>query len=109
MAVIALLLSIALPRFSVTLDKSKDVALSENLKVLRVVLDRFYADKGRYPEALDELVEQKYLRALPVDPITDSATTWVVVPSRDPGIKGITDVKSGATGATKDGRSYDSL
>lgn len=109
MAVIALLLSIALPRFHDSLDRSKDVVLSENLKVLRVSLDQFFADKGRYPETLDELVEQRYLRSVPVDPLTDSPTTWITQPSRDPDRKGIADVRSGAAGQSRDGKRYESF
>lgn len=109
MSIVALLLTIALPRYFGSLDKSKDIALRENLKVLRVTLDKFYADKGRYPDSLGELVEQKYLRAVPVDPVTDSALTWILIPSKEADTKGIADVKSGAPGASKDGRGYDSL
>lgn len=109
MAMVALLLTLAVPRYLGSLDKSKDVALKENLKVLRLTLDKFYADKGRYPETLDELVEQRYLRAVPVDPVTDSARSWILIPSRDADTKGIADVKSGATGSTQDGRAYDTL
>jgi prepilin-type N-terminal cleavage/methylation domain-containing protein len=108
MAIMALLLTIALPRYFGSLENSREVALQENLKVLRLSLDRFYADKGRYPQTLEELVEQKYLRAVPVDPITESASTWVLIPSRNEGEeeKDIGDVKSGASGTTRDGRSY---
>lgn len=109
MAMIALLLTIALPRYFGSLDRSKDIALQENLKVLRVSLDRFYADKGRFPEHLDELVEQKYLRSVPIDPITESSQTWILLPARDSDMGGIADVKSGATGQAQDGRTYDSL
>ncbi|MDR1349985.1 MAG: type II secretion system GspH family protein [Zoogloeaceae bacterium] len=110
MAIVALLLTIALPRYFGSLERSKDVALQENLKVLRLSLDRFYVDKGRYPQVLEELVEQKYLRAVPVDPITESADTWVLIPARnEEEEEGIGDVKSGAPGTTKDGRSYGEL
>jgi type II secretory pathway pseudopilin PulG len=109
MAIIALLLTLALPRYFGSLEKSRDVALQENLKVLRISLDKFYADKGRYPEALDELVEQKYLRAVPVDPVTESAASWILIPAKDADTKGIVDVKSGASGANRDGRAYESL
>lgn len=109
MAIIALLLTIALPRYFGSLDKAKDVALEENLRVLRVSLDKFYADKGRNPDTLDELVEHKYLRAVPLDPITESAANWVLVQSRDTNVKGIVDVKSGAPGTGKDGRAYAAL
>lgn len=109
MAIVALLLTIALPRYFGSLDKAKDVALEENLRVLRISLDKFYADKGRNPDALDELVEQKYLRAVPLDPITESASTWILVQSKDANVKGVVDVKSGAPGAAKDGRAYAAL
>ena len=102
-------LTFTLPRYFGSLDKSKDVALQENLKVLRVTLDRFYADKGRYPDTLDELVTQKYLRAVPLDPITESALTWVPIPAKDADSQGIADVKSGAQGLAKDGRAYEAF
>jgi general secretion pathway protein G len=109
MAIVALLLTIALPRYFGSLNKSKDVALQENLQVLRVTLDKFYADKGHYPDALDELVQQKYLRAVPVDPVTDVNSSWILIPPRDAEIKGIADVKSGAIGQAYDGRQYESF
>jgi len=107
MAIVALLLTLAAPRYFASLDKAKDVSLEENLKVLRVTLDRFYADKGRYPETLEELVEQKYLRSVPVDPVTDSDRSWRLIPAQDVNTKGIADVKSGAQGLSHDGRSYE--
>lgn len=109
LSIIALLLTIALPRYFGTLDKSKEVALIENIRVLRLSLEQFVADKGQYPENLDELVEQHYLRALPVDPMTESSTSWVLIKSSNPEIEGIADVKSGASGTMKDGRAYGSL
>ncbi|MCL2876047.1 MAG: type II secretion system protein G [Betaproteobacteria bacterium] len=107
LSIVALLLTVALPRYFGAVDKSKDVVLQENLKVLRATLDKYYADKGRYPEQLEELVEGKYLRAIPIDPVTESAQTWVLIhPDEE---KGIVDVKSGARGLTQDGQSYDAL
>jgi general secretion pathway protein G len=107
MAVIALLMSIAVPRYFSALDHSKEVALQENLKVLRVTIDKYYADRGHYPDALDELVSQHYLRAVPVDPITESAQTWVTQAAENQ--KGIADVQSGAQGKTRDGIAYADL
>jgi general secretion pathway protein G len=98
MAIVALLMTIALPRYWGVLDKSKTVVLQENLKVLRLSLDRFYADQGHYPDTLEELVEQKYLREVPLDPLTESHQTWVLLPSSNPEIQGVADVKSGAVG-----------
>ena len=109
MAIVSLLLTISVPRYLGSLDKTKDVALEENLRVLRVSLDKFYADKGRNPQSLEELVEHKYLRAVPVDPITETASSWVLISSKDVNVKGVVDVKSGATGVAKDGRPYASL
>jgi len=109
MAIVALLLAIALPRYFGSLDKSKDVVLKENLQVLRTTLDKYYADKGRYPETLQDLVDQKYLRAVPTDPVTDSDRSWILVPPKDSEQTGIADVKSGAAGAAHDGRPYETL
>jgi general secretion pathway protein G len=109
MAIVALLLTIAVPRYFGSLDKSKDIALQEDLKVMRITLDKFYADTGLHAETLDDLVEHKYLRTVPIDPVTDSARTWILVPARDADVKGIVDVKSGAPGSTKDGRPYESF
>ncbi len=109
MAIIALLLTIALPRYFGSLEKSKEVALKENLQVLRTGLDKYYADKGHYPETLDDLVSQKYFRAVPMDPITESAATWILVPAQDSDKPGVQDVKSGAQGQTHEGVLYEQL
>ncbi len=109
LAIVALLLSVATPRYFGSLEKGREVALQENLRVLRVTLDKFHADKGRYPETLDELVEERYLREVPLDPITESATTWVLVPPKEPDQQGVADVKSGASGTARDGRRFDAL
>lgn len=106
MALVALLLTLAVPRYFGSLDKSKDVALQENLKVLRVTLDRFYADKGQYPASLQELVAQHYLRAVPLDPVTGSAQSWILVAAPDTETRGIVDVRSGAAGQSKEGLPY---
>lgn len=109
LAIIAVLLTVALPRYLGSVDKSRDVALRENLKVLRASLDKHQADYGRYPDSLEQLVERRYLRAVPVDPVTESAQTWITLPARDPGEQGIADVRSGAQGAARDGTPYESF
>lgn len=109
LAIVALLLSIAAPRYFGSLEKSRDAALQENLRVIRTSLDRFHADKGRYPESLEELVEERYLREVPMDPITESRTSWVLQAPPDGAANGVADVKSAARGLTKSGRAYDSL
>lgn len=106
MAIIATLLSLAAPRYIGNVDKAKESVLKENLASLRDVLDKHYADKGKYPANLDELVAHRYLRKLPIDPITDSNKTWVVVPPADVQLGGVFDVRSGASGKARDGTNY---
>src|SRR5512132_3158518 len=78
MAIIATLLSLVAPRYFASLEKSKEAVLKQNLRVMREAIDQHYADREKYPETLEELVSKKYLRTIPPDPITESATTWVV-------------------------------
>jgi general secretion pathway protein G len=106
MAIVALLLSIAVPRYYGSLDKSKEAVLKENLFQLRDAIGKYHADKGKYPESLEALATDKYLRRVPLDPITDSTATWVVVPPPDPQKTGVYDVKSGAPGKAIDGTEY---
>lgn len=106
MAIIATLLTLALPRYFHSVDRSKEAVLRQNLATLRDSIDKFAGDSGRYPEALEELVTKGYVRAIPVDPITESTTTWVIVESEDPAKPGVADVKSGAEGQSMDGTSY---
>lgn len=106
MAVIALLLSIAVPRYFSSVEKSREAVLRENLSLTRQALDKYYGDNGIYPETLDQLVSKKYLRSLPLDPITDSNATWVIV-SPEVAEKGVIfDIKSGAAGNARDGTEY---
>jgi general secretion pathway protein G len=109
MAILALLVTIAVPRYFGSLERSKDAVLLENLKVTRDVIDKFYGDNGRYPDSLGELVEKHYLRSLPVDPITESNRTWTVVAPEPPMRGQVYDIHSGAKGRAKDGRAYSSL
>lgn len=97
MAIIATLLTIAAPRYFSHLDRAREAALRETLSVVRDAIDKFHADTGRYPAELDELVAKRYLRKLPVDPISESAGTWIIVPPPG-GPAGVWDVKSGAGG-----------
>jgi general secretion pathway protein G len=106
LAIIATLLTIALPRYFGSVDKSKEAVLKENLFQMRDAISRYHADKGRYPETLDQLATDKYLRKVPLDPVTDSVTTWITVRSEDPQKSGVYDVKSGASGKASDGSEY---
>src|SRR5437764_5056932 len=80
MTIIALLLSIVLPRYFGSVSRAEEAALRENLYVTRDAIDKHFADTGRYPISLEELATKKYIRAVPSDPLTHSAETWVVVP-----------------------------
>jgi general secretion pathway protein G len=109
LAIVALLLTLSMPRYFQSIDASKETILAENLRITRETIDKFYGDTGRYPESLDELVAQKYLRAVPVDPITERATTWVLVPPEDSDKGGVFDIKSGAPGKARDGQAFSEL
>jgi general secretion pathway protein G len=106
MTIIALLLTIAVPRYLSSVERSKEAVLHSDLSTMREAIDKYYGDRAKYPDTLEELVSGKYLRSLPQDPFTESPTTWVVVPPDDPTKGGVYDVKSGAPGKAHDGTSY---
>ena len=109
MSIVALLLTLAVPRYFSSIDKSKEAVLKENLNQMRDAISRYYADKGKYPESLDALAADKYLRKVPLDPITESSATWQVVQPEDPQKGGVYDVKSGAQGQTREGVAFTEL
>lgn len=97
-AIIALLLTLAVPRYFHSIDTARETILIKNLNIARESIDKFYQDNGRYPDSLNELVEKKYLRSLPVDPIANSASTWLIAPPDDGGAGNVYDLHSSATG-----------
>ncbi len=101
----ACLLSLASPKYFRSVHASKEVVLAENLRITREAIDHFYADRGRYPESLDELVARRYLRALPVDPLVENTSWAVVAPPQGLGGR-IADLKSRAPGVGRNGRPY---
>lgn len=106
LAIVATLLTLVAPRYFNQIETSKEVVLKDNLHSAREVIDKFYGDLGRYPDSLAELVEKRYLRALPFDPITESSATWQIVNVPD-GYKGnVYDLKSGAVGKSRSGQDY---
>lgn len=109
MAIIALLLSIVAPRYVGTLEHAKETALKQDLAVMREAISNFHHDLNQYPENLEELVQKKYLRAIPVDPVADRSDVWISVYSTDPSEQGLVDVASGAKGATSDGVPFEEL
>lgn len=106
MAIIAMLLTLAVPRYFSSVQRSKEAILKQDLAQVRESLDKFYGDVGRYPDTLDELVTRKYLRAIPSDPLTGSESTWEVVPPEDPDKGMVYDIHSGAEGNGPDGSPY---
>ena len=106
MAIIATLLTVAVPRYFRSLERSKEAVLRQDLSSLRESIDKFYGDTGKYPPALAVLVEKHYLRSIPVDPIARAADKWIIVNSDDPDDNGVKDVKSGAEGKGENGVPY---
>lgn len=106
LAIIALLLSLVGPRYFPSVTKAEETTLKHNLATFRDAIDKHYADNGKYPASLEELVQKNYIRSLPLDPITQSSTTWVLIPPTDPQKGAIFDVKSGARGTARDGSPY---
>ena len=106
LAVIALLISIVAPHYVGRIARAEEAVLRENLVLMRDALDRHYADAGRYPASLEELVAKRYLRAIPNDPVTQSSTTWVVIAPEDLKKGAVYDVRSGAKGNGASGKPY---
>ncbi|MDD5250650.1 MAG: type II secretion system protein [Rhodocyclaceae bacterium] len=108
MAIIAVLMTLAVPAYFGRIEAANEAVLHENLHQMRDALDKYYGDNNRYPETLEDLVTRRYLRRIPPDPITGSDKTWVVVKPTDPLQGGVADVKSGAEGNGRDGTPYSS-
>ena len=124
MTIIATLLSIVAPRYFDATDQARASALKANLQTLRAAIDHFHGDRGMYPQSLDELVQTRYLRTIPPDPIVGSSEEWVLVPvpatflpkrteasdtDAAERAQGIFDVRSSARGSTRDGVPYEKL
>jgi general secretion pathway protein G len=110
LAILALLLTVAVPRYFAHLERAKEATLRQDLAVMRDAIDKFHGDKGRYPESLEELATLRYIRSVPADPITESVTTWKTIPPTDTEAKGaVYDVKSGAAGNSLDGKPFADL
>jgi general secretion pathway protein G len=106
MVIIGILLTIAAPRYFHSIDKSKEAVLRQNLELTRQAIDKYFGDNGKYPDTLDDLVQKKYLRSLPYDPITESSTTWTIIAPANADLGAVYDIKSGATGTGSDGTEY---
>ena len=106
MSIIAVLLTIAVPRYFKTLERSRETVLRQDLNVMREAIDKHFGDYGQYPDSLAALVERKYIRAIPEDPIAKKTDAWQLVVSEDVDHPGIKDVHSGAEGNASDGSPF---
>jgi general secretion pathway protein G len=106
MAIVAVLLSMVTPRYFRSIGKAEEAVLKQDLSLMREAVDKYHADTGKYPDMLEDLVSKKYLRKIPVDPVTDSNVTWILVPPADPQMGAIFDIKSGAPGNGRNGTAY---
>ena len=106
--IIGILVTMAQPSFHRAVTSAREATLKENLFVLRDVIDQFYADNGKYPQALTELVEKGYIRRIPKDPLTGSTDSWVLVQATDEQGQqaGVYDVHSGSETQSTDGSRY---
>lgn len=106
MAIIAMLLTLAVPRYFHSIDRAKEAVLRHDLAQLRDSIDKYYSERGHYPDSLEDLVARNYLRKIPPDPITDSTTTWLTVAPDEAGQGNVFNVKSGAPGLALDGSKF---
>lgn len=95
MTLIALLLTLAAPRYFSALDNGRLNVQRQNVATIRDAIDKFFGDQGRYPESLDELVARRYLRQVPIDPVSE-ASNWVVIAPQDPALGAVFDVQPAA-------------
>lgn len=102
---IALLASIAAPVVTKSIQRAKESTLKESLFVVRKAIDDYYADNGRYPADLKDLVSDRHIRKIPVDPLTETDSSWKLI--REKNTEGnIIDVKSGSDAKARDGTAY---
>ena len=110
---IGILVGLGLPQYKNAVKRARETVLKENLFQMRKLIDQYYADKGKYPLSLQTLVDEKYLRSIPIDPITKSSETWIEM-QEIPGEEelmlavelGIVDVFSGSGQKALDGTLY---
>ncbi|MDP8568195.1 type II secretion system protein [Methylophilus aquaticus] len=106
LSILALLLSLAVPRYFSSVQRAKEQALKQQLTTTRKALDAYYADQGQYPDTLQDLVSKHYLDKMPWDPIAESNETWVINPPELPLTGGVYNLHSGAADQAKDGSNY---
>jgi general secretion pathway protein G len=108
LSILGILVTLAIPSYQLATLKAKEATLKEDLFVFRDLLDQYYSDHGSYPSALEDLVEMGYLRAIPVDPMTQSKETWIEIflEEAEGDEQGVYDVHSGSNLVGTDGTPY---
>lgn len=106
MSIVGILLTITQPMYRESTIRAREAVLMENLFALRDVIDQYYVDKERYPDSLEELSSDHYIRAVPTDPFTRSKDTWQLIPPPDGYGGGVYDVHSGSDLIAIDGTPY---
>jgi general secretion pathway protein G len=96
MAIMGILMTIAVPSFQRSIIRARETSLKHTLFVLRDVIDQYYSDHGKYPETLEALSEELYIRDVPTDPFTRSSDTWILIPPEGDEVSGVYDVHSGS-------------
>jgi len=113
LAIVTSLMMLAVPRYFASIDHAKEVTLKQNIAIVRETIDKYYGDTGQYPESLQQLVDKKYLKSLPIDPVTEKTDSWVITfppPDANGKTNGkVYDVHSGAPGKTAAGVPFESL
>ena len=104
LAIMATLMSIVAPRYFDSVDRAKEATLKTNLRIVRESIDKYRADTGKYPEALAQLVEGRYIHSLPEDPFTERNDTWTIVVPPNGVTSGVYDIHSGAQGTGRNGK-----
>ena len=111
LSIIGILLMLAIPRYSTSIKNTREAVLKEDLHVMRAAIDSYTMDKQKAPQSLDDLVQEGYMKTIPVDPMTHTNATWVTdasdaLHSLDQTEAGIDDVHSGSTEDGSDGQPY---
>jgi general secretion pathway protein G len=111
--ILGILASIAIPMYRASVRNAKETILKDNLITLRKVIDQYTADKKKAPQSLQDLVDAGYFKTIPLDPITNSNSSWQTVndtsvASPEQTESGIIDVHSGAPGVSSAGTPYNS-
>jgi len=106
--IISVLYAATRPIIGDSAQKTKETVLKNNLRVTREVISRYFKDHEKYPRDLNELVDKKYLMALPVDTLTGRNDTWIIIPSKKDSAD-LYDIRSGAAGKTLENTAYDKL